>query len=198
MGRNLHLGCFDQPVPGWVNTDVTPHVFLARVPGMAFLLKATGLLSEARYRQHRDGIFRQVRYLDVTKRFPYPDRWFDCVYSSHLLEHLYPEQAASCLAETRRVLVPGGVVRIAVPDLDRVVGTYDPLDPDAMLRELFEAGQTRNKNRHHWGYNEASLFRLLGQVGFRDMTRCSYRQGRCTDVAVIDIRPESLAVEAVK
>ena len=31
-GEALHLGCFDRPIPGWVNTDITPHLFIARVP----------------------------------------------------------------------------------------------------------------------------------------------------------------------
>ena len=27
--RKLHLGCFDQVLSGWINTDITPHIFLS-------------------------------------------------------------------------------------------------------------------------------------------------------------------------
>jgi hypothetical protein len=46
--RKLHLGCFDQVFPGWVNTDITPHIFVARVPGLAWLLYSAGMMSDQR------------------------------------------------------------------------------------------------------------------------------------------------------
>lgn len=115
--QKLHLGCFDRVHPGWINTDITPHIHLARVPGLAFLLHKAGYLSDLRYKQHRSGIFRRIRYLDVSKRFPFPDGMFDYVYSSHMMEHLHREDALFCLREVHRVLKQGGVVRIVVPDL---------------------------------------------------------------------------------
>jgi hypothetical protein len=36
--QKLHLGCFDQAYDGWVNADVTPHIFISRVPGLALIL----------------------------------------------------------------------------------------------------------------------------------------------------------------
>ena len=124
--QKLHLGCFDQIYDGWVNTDITPHIFLAKIPGLAVLLFKIGIFSRQRYEQHKRGVYRAIRYLNVTKRFPYPDATFDYVFSSHLLEHLYPNQAIFCLNETFRVLKKGGVVRIALPDLDKIVKNYDP------------------------------------------------------------------------
>lgn len=196
--RKLHLGCFDQVVPGWLNTDITPHIFVARVPGLAWLLFRLGRMSEQRYRQHKSGIFRKVHYLDVTKRFPYPDNMFNFVYTSHLLEHLLPAQARFCVSEIYRVLMPGGVVRIAVPDLDKIVASYDPENPEPFLESLFEASQKNPKNQHHWHYNAISLTRLLANAGFREIYRCEFRQGRCADVDILDNRPESLFIEAVK
>ena len=194
----LHLGCFDQVFPGWVNTDITPHIFVARVPGLAWLLYKVGVISKERYDQHQKGIFRAVSYLDVTKRFPYPAGWFDAVYCSHLLEHLYPDQARFCIGEIYRVLKSGGIVRIVVPDLDRIVAHYDPLQPEEFLEKMFEASQKRAKNQHHWHYNEISLARLLTDAGFRKVWRCGFRQGQCPDVALIDNRPDSLFMEAIK
>lgn len=194
----LHLGCFDQVLPGWINTDITPHIFVSRIPHLAFLLFKAGFLSRQRYQQHRRGVFRAIRYLDCTKKFPYANDTFDYVCSSHLLEHLYPRQASFCLSEIHRILKKGGIVRVAVPDLDRMIADYDAQHPEEFLESVFEAKQKRDKNKHHWHYNEISLAKLLNQVGFREVYRCQFGQGRCADVTLIDNRPESLFMEAVK
>lgn len=44
----------------------------------------------------------------------------DALYSSHNLEHLYPHEVTRALAEFRRVLKPGGMALVAVPDLQQV------------------------------------------------------------------------------
>lgn len=196
--KRLHLGCFDKPVPGWINTDVTPHLWVARIPGLAALLWRMGRMSDARCDQHRRGVFRSIRYLNVAMRFPYPDNSFAAVYSSHLLEHLYPADAKGCLSEILRTLRPGGVCRTVVPDLDVFVNGYDPKEPDAFLKRVFEPS-AREKNSHHWLYNANSLVALLLQIGFRRAYRCDYRKGHCPDLDILDNRPQlSLYVEAVK
>lgn len=196
--RRLHLGCFDQVLPGWVNTDITPHIWISRIPGLPHLLFRLGVLPRARYEQHRQGVFRAVRRLDVTSPFPYPNDAFEYVYSSHLLEHLPREKARFCISEIHRVLMTGGVARLAVPDLDRVVAGYDPSDADSFLDALFEADQKRDKNRHHWHYNATSLIRLLEGAGFARAHRCAFRDGKCPDLEQLETRPDSLIVEAVK
>lgn len=196
--QKLHIGCFDQVLDGWINTDVTPHIYVAKVPGLPFLLRKVGRISHERYTQHQRGVFRNIRYLNVARRFPWEDETFDAVYSSHLLEHLYPEQALSCLREAHRILREGGVIRVAVPDLDTMIGEYDWNDPDAFLDIFFEGKQRLEKNRHHWHYNALSLQRVLRRAGFRETDQCQYQQGRCADVATIDCRPDSLFVEGIK
>ncbi len=196
--QKLHLGCFDIVVPGWVNTDVTPHIYLSRIPGLAFALFKIGLLPERRYRQHQQGIFRQVSYLDVTRRFPYADGTFDYVYSSHLIEHLYRDQAVFCLGEIRRILKKRGVARISTPDLDGLVGSYTPERADLFVESIFEAKQQREKNKHHWCYNELTLTQILNSAGFTDVRRYQFQQGLCIDLELLENRPGSLFMEAVK
>ena len=132
FARKLHLGSFDQAADGWLNTDVTPHMLVARVPALPWLLHRVGVLRDGRYAAYRSGAFRSLRYLDVSRRFRFDDETFDCVYASHMLEHLHPDVAEHCLREAHRVLRPGGVLRLAVPDLDQMVADYDPADPDAL------------------------------------------------------------------
>lgn len=196
----LHLGAFDQVHDGWLNTDVTPHLFVARMPGMAWLLHRAGVIGADRYAAHRSGAFRSLRYLDVGRRFRFPDDTFEAVYASHLLEHLEPEVAERCLQEIRRVLRPGGVLRLAVPDLDEVVAGYDPADPDGFLAGLYDAhsGRRSRTSLHRWMYNDKSLETLLRRVGFDDVQRCEFRRGRCPDVEEIETRRWSLFMEGVK
>lgn len=60
---------------------------------------------------------KRVKRVNLLKGFPYPDNSFDVVYSSHVLEHFTLDQALFVLKEAWRVLNPGGIVRIVVPDL---------------------------------------------------------------------------------
>lgn len=187
LARRLHLGAFDQVEAGWVNTDITPHLFVARVPGLPWLLHRFGLVAPERYAAHRAGKFCALRYLDVTRPFRFPDSSFECVYASHLLEHLDPDVGEHMLREVHRVLRPGGIVRLAVPDLDAVVARYDPADPESFLSGIYEAHSARrsDSSRHRWQYNAGSLAALLRRVGFDEVERCEYRQGRCPDVGTI-------------
>ena len=196
--KKLHLGCFDQVHKGWVNTDITPHIWIAKVPFLPEILHKLGYLTAQRLKQHKQGIFRQIRRLDLTKRFPYANGEFAAAFSSHVIEHLYYNEAVSTLKEVHRVLMPGGIFRVAVPDLDRCVAEYDSTHPDNFCSAVFESKQARDKNQHHWMYNETSMGKLLHDVGFREVYRCKYQQGKSPDVDKIDNRPESLFMEAVK
>jgi predicted SAM-dependent methyltransferase len=197
--KGLHLACFDRPLEGWLNTDISAHIYIARIPGAAELVFRAGKMTKQRRDQHRQGIFRTVQYLDVTKRFPYADNSFGAVFSSHMLEHLPPEQGKFCLMESYRVLQPGGVCRTSVPDLDKIVAAYSPENANAWLTKVYFDGDTRAKNRHHWYYNAISMIQLLHSIGFREAYQCEYQQGRCPDLNHLDNRPsESLFVEAVK
>lgn len=55
---------------------------------------------------------------DLNKGIPLPDASCDVVYHSNLLEHLQQADALPFLRENYRVLKPGGILRIAVPDLE--------------------------------------------------------------------------------
>jgi SAM-dependent methyltransferase len=194
----LHLGCFDQPFDGWVNTDITPHIWLSKIPFAARFLHSIGKISTRRLEQHQAGIFRQIKYLNLGKSFPYPSNFFGAIFTSHVLEHLYPSVALQCCRECLRVLRPNGVLRVAVPDLDRMIREYDADDPEPFLQEMFQYGVGAKKNSHHWHYNFNSLRSQLLKIGFSQVTRCDFKIGQCPDVQRIDSRPGSLFIEAFK
>lgn len=65
-----------------------------------------------------------VERFDVRQRLPFEDASADLVYHSHLLEHLTLEEARFFLGECFRILKPGGIVRVAVPDLEGICRRY--------------------------------------------------------------------------
>jgi predicted SAM-dependent methyltransferase len=65
-----------------------------------------------------------VRVHDLREKMPYADGTFDAVYHSHVLEHFPREAALLLLRECHRVLRRGGIIRVAVPDLERIARLY--------------------------------------------------------------------------
>jgi len=61
---------------------------------------------------------------NITEGLPFSDENFDVVYHSHLLEHIPLIEALSFMKECHRVLKPGGVIRILVPDLEQIATLY--------------------------------------------------------------------------
>ncbi len=198
--KKLHLGAYHIAHKGWINTDVTWQIFVARVPGLATLLYKLKLISAEAFKYHRQGLFREIRYMNVVKRFPFADNTFDYVYSSHMLEHLCPDEADVCLREVHRVMKPGAVLRLAIPDLDAIIAQYDPNNPEGTLDSMYQgrSRKTQPLARHWWHYNATSLTELLQRLGFRELERCQYQQGRCVEVEIIDHRPNSLFMEGIK
>ena len=63
-------------------------------------------------------------FLDATEPFPFPDDCLDFVFGEHLIEHVSWWDGQRVLAECRRVLRPGGVLRLATPDAARLIDLY--------------------------------------------------------------------------
>ena len=55
---------------------------------------------------------------------PTPTQSVDLIYHSHLLEHLEQEEGEELIQECFRVLKAGGILRVAVPDLERICRDY--------------------------------------------------------------------------
>lgn len=83
----------------------------------------------------------EVRRVNLLKKWPFPDRYFDIVYSSHVLEHFAPEQVKHILSETYRVMKHGATLRVVVPDLESTCREYINLldsHEDAHFNERYE------------------------------------------------------------
>jgi predicted SAM-dependent methyltransferase len=66
----------------------------------------------------------RVQQHDLLAGIPFENESVSVVYHSHLLEHLSPTDGRRLIEECFRVLVPGGVLRIVVPDLERIAELY--------------------------------------------------------------------------
>ena len=65
-----------------------------------------------------------VQQYDITKGLPFEDQQYDAVYHSHVLEHLDPADGDRLLEDCYRVLKPGGVLRIVIPNLEQIATLY--------------------------------------------------------------------------
>ena len=210
----VNVGCGVSPTPGWLNFDNSLSVRLARWPIVPWLLTGMGFSAADSAALTEMARFGNVRFANAAVRIPCADGSVAALYSSHMIEHLDRREARAFLAEVRRVLSPGGVVRIAAPDLSLLVrdygmtgdadefvaGTHMGLNRPAGLRGW--ARWTMVGPRHHlWMYDGGSLTRLLSQAGFKDPAVMPAGSTTIAEPGELDLgerAAESVYVEAVR
>jgi predicted SAM-dependent methyltransferase len=98
------------------------------------------------------------------RKLPYPDESVAEVYASHVLEHFGFKEVPEVLAEWARVLKPGGLMRISVPDREKVEERRTDANSSLMDRILM-GGQTDEHDYHKSIYTEATLRRAMNKAG---------------------------------
>jgi hypothetical protein len=131
------------------------------------------------------------------------------IVAIHVLQDLPYQDISAALRELKRVLVPGGVLRLGLPDLDKAIDAYRAGDhayfyvPDADARDI----GTKLVTQIMWygsvrtPFTYGCIVEFLAREGFHDFRRCQYRQTASPypDIVDLDNRPrESLFVEARK
>jgi len=219
-GILLHVGCGPIAPEGWTNLDASWSVVISRVPGLRKLLRTVGLISNEAASQNWP---RNVRFHNVAHGLPFENGTVTAVYASHVLEHLTHSQARYFLEESFRVIAPGGVIRVVVPNLEALATRYlsrkssgapDRLPADKfmaalrtcpdysslpLLLRLYRA--YNDTLSHKWMYDAESLQSLLRDVWFRDAMQKGYLESLIPNIADVETASrfeDGVCVEAIR
>jgi predicted SAM-dependent methyltransferase len=171
----LHLGCGTNYLPGWFNVDAN-----ARLERLDLAW-------------------------NINLGLPLPDACCELVYSEHVLEHFPVERGVELLRECRRVLRPGGTLRIAMPSLAHVLAKYtsdDWRDQDWLTWPEFQFIETRAEMvnvslrwwGHEWLYDHEELHRRLREAGFTEIEDLAWGESTLEGLRGLETRRDSLLV----
>ena len=164
--------------------------------------------------------------LDATATLPFDDATFDFAFGEHMIEHLTLQQGLNFLKELFRVMRPGGAIRLATPNLMKIMALFSA-EPADVQKQYVEwttrtfIGQIEGYNPtlvlnnmfYNWGhrfiYNQATLSAVLRSVGFTDLTLHAAGQSQRRDFIGADKHGEAngapamaayetMAIEAIK
>lgn len=171
----LHLGAAATYLDGWCNVDYA-----------------------------RPGRRLDLRW-DLRRPLPLPDGCAEAVFSEHLFEHIPYPGVLALLRECHRLLRPGGVCRIGVPDFERYARAYvgenrliDQYRPGAPTKALAVA-EIFFLHGHRSSYDFATLATMATASGFTAVERSEAGRGRISPCPDSPSRAvETLYVDAVK
>jgi len=163
-------------------------------------------------------------YLNGYDKMPFKNDTFDYIYSEHTLEHLKITKVKFFLEECLRVLKPGGVFRVTVPDLELLATKYVEKDTDFFASYLEEYEPIRKKGNlkywlvrspagilntlatkhffhHRWFYDFETLRQCGKEIGFQKIIKCQFGKSEYPLLGKMDIadrKHETLYVELTK
>ncbi|GAB2680467.1 hypothetical protein GCM10027036_38580 [Flavihumibacter cheonanensis] len=183
MSLYVQYGCGLSAPEAWTNFDVSPTLRIQKMPIIGSLLK--GRLNTE--------FPPNVLYGDIIKGLPVLDNSCDGLYCSHTLEHLSLNDFRIALKNSYKILKPGALFRLVVPDLEVMARGYlqslDQGDTAASIRfiknmifgleerprglKAFISSYWGNAN-HLWLWDHTSMAEALKQTGFINIRRCSF------------------------
>lgn len=116
----------------------------------------------------------EVDVVAQADKIPLADGCAEEVLAVHLLEHLPRWGVAEALAEWKRLLVPGGMLVLELPNLVKCCENYlsgrmrGGKHPDQLAR-FGIYGDPRLQNKwmlHAWGYSPEEVIQILTEAGF--------------------------------
>jgi SAM-dependent methyltransferase len=146
---------------------------------------------------------------DIRNGLPLADASFDYIVSIHALPELPYADLDRALTELHRLLNPGGVLRLGLPDMDRAIRAYLGRDLDYFLIGDDVVASLAGKLivQLTWYGRSRCLFtfdfirELLQRNRFGDIRACEYQRTHSAYPGIVELddRPlESLFVEAVR
>lgn len=102
------------------------------------------------------------------RKLPLPDDFADEAMAIHVIEHVAPYYAVPTLKEWRRVLKPGALLILELPDLLKccraILAGKGPRD--GLWGCYGEPSESNPMMAHLWGYSPASISVALKEAGF--------------------------------
>lgn len=147
---------------------------------------------------------------DIAKKpYPLPSASLEGIYTEHCLEHIEFKNMKENLREFYRLLKPEGVLRVVMPDGEIYLDIYQRRKQGSKELMPYEEGYISPMARingifrnhgHKFIYDFETMKRLMEEVGFKDIKKCSYRSGRDQRLLIDQEwrQVESLYVEATK
>lgn len=204
----LNLGSGPTAVSGWVNLDRSPSMRLSRHGWLRGAVIRSGLVDSS----HLPEWSTAVQSCDLRRPLGFVTGTVDAIYSSHVLEHLYLREAERLLGECHRVLRPGAVLRVALPDFTRIAERVvdEPRDAEVARRANHELhahpierprglGRVRHALSgayHRWQPTPALTADLMRAAGFDDVVERAFHEGELPDLEHVETRPESFFLES--
>jgi predicted SAM-dependent methyltransferase len=123
--------------------------------------------------------------LDLREPLPFPDDSAELIHAEHFLEHVSPGDALRLLRECRRLLRPGGLLSLAVPDAGLQLEAYARRDVGFFEAEALPRTEVptllghlnylfRGGGLHLYAYDWDTLGFLVAAAGFDSMERRAY------------------------
>lgn len=146
---------------------------------------------------------------DIRRGLPLPSESFDYIVSIHALPELAYNELDAALAELYRLLKPGGVLRLGLPDMDKAIQAYKSKDIDYFLigDDVVRSLAGKMIVQLTWYGQSRSMFtfdftrELLERNGYAAIRRCDYQQTHSPFAGIVELdnrQLESLFVEASK
>ena len=147
---------------------------------------------------------------DIHDGLPLENNSVDYAVGIHALSEIAYSNIVPVLKELHRVLKPGGVLRLALPDMEKALAAYQSGNREYFLIPDKEVASPGGKLIVHllWYGGNRTLFtadfmeEMMLKAGFQSAQRCAFQQTNCrfgSRIVELDDRPhESLFVEAVK
>ncbi|HEY6472164.1 MAG TPA: methyltransferase domain-containing protein [Acidimicrobiales bacterium] len=206
----LNLGCGHNSSEHWDNFDRSPMIMLRRHMWVKKALQKAGVLSDEHIPAYPENVSRR----DLVRPLPYEDRTVSAIYSSHMLEHMYFDDARRVLSECYRVCGEGAVLRLALPDTllfarelveagddedgkaalhyNEMLRTYPNARPTGPRRVAFAGGS----NWHKWQPTRGLVRSMLADAGFKEIKEFEYRVGTLPELDIVEVREDSMFFEA--
>jgi ubiquinone/menaquinone biosynthesis C-methylase UbiE len=147
---------------------------------------------------------------DILAGLPLAADQFDYAVAIHALPEIPIRDQDRALRELWRVLKPGGILRLGLPDLDKAIRAYQTKDIDYFFLIPDDAAQTisgKMITQLLWYSISRCMFtaefatELLARSGFRDIKLCGFRQTQSSFPGIVELDDrelESFFVEATK